>query len=319
MEKLKRVMAVMAVLILMILLVLSSTDIVLKEQVNTVYHISVITNDLTDTGFMNYKSGMDQALKEWTADVNMISLYEHKDVEQQMELILREIENGAQVVIVFPVDSIRLTELLEENPVNVPVIYVSSWASSEKVAACIHANDYERGQKLARTMIAGLSHRDSVIYAFREGIQGTEADALYEGVRDACKEQNVRVELCSYMETSNLDMQVRRVMAGSDTNILLALDTPTLTYMLQQYRELENLPNPIYGNGYNNYILHYLSNGALDGITIHNDYDMGYVSVKTAVTLLEEHTAPRDILVDSYTILPTEVYSDTYEKILFPI
>ena len=88
--------------ILIILFLLSSTDLIIKEKETTIYSVSVIIKDTNDDYYKNFRKGIDKAADEYNVDVNFITLYEKGDVEEQMELLNREISDGSQAVGFVP-------------------------------------------------------------------------------------------------------------------------------------------------------------------------------------------------------------------------
>lgn len=319
MKKFKRGILAAAAAALIFLYLISSTDLVLKEQVDRVYTISVIANDTNEECFVNYRGGMEQAMKEWVADVNFVSLYERDNVAQQMELIMREIENGAEAILVFPVNGQALAQLLEENSVNVPIIFVNAWVESEKVTACIYTDNNKRGRQMLEAIEGDFAEEPGSVYAFMDASGNTEAMACYEGLRAAGEEKGISTILCTYQDEADLYKQVGEAFQAGNENVLLALSPQTLTLLLQKYKEGIAVRKNIYGMGYSNYILYHLDAKNLSGITIHDDYDCGYLGVKTVVSLLKRERVNRDIQVESFFLRPENVYEEVYEKILFPI
>lgn len=307
-----------SVILLIFLYLISSTDLILTEQTNKIYKISVIMDDENDICLSNYKIGIEQALKEWTADINIVYLYERNNVEQQMDLILREIQNGTDAIIVLPADTEGLRKLLDENPVPVPVICVKSSTGSEKEMAYIHVDDYKRGVEFAEKIIESMPDRKSKIYAFTDNIKEKNTAEFYEGFEKACEENKVMISLYEYQGETDLSFKVN-LLASKSGNIMLALDEHTLNLFITKFKEETERAFTLYGSGYNNRILHYLNKKAIKAISIGNDFDMGYLSIKTAIMVLKGNRVNKEIFVDSYTVKSDEVYHDFYEKILYPI
>lgn len=318
MKKIEYAVISVLIIFLVILYLVSSTDLILAEQTNKIYKISVIMEDENDSCLTNYKIGIEQALKEWTADINIVYLYERNNVEQQMDLILREIQNGTDAVIVLPADTEGLRKLLDENPVTVPVICVKSSTGSEKEAACIHTDDYGRGVRFAETIINDMNDKNNSIYAFTDSMKKKDTADFYEGIKMTCEEKGVSVSLYEYQEEEDLVFKVN-YLAGKSGNVFLALDEHTLNFFITKFKEETERSLTLYGSGYNNRILHYLNKNEISAISIGNDFDMGYLSIKTAIMVLKRNRVNSDIFVDSYTVKSDEVYHDIYEKILFPI
>ena len=99
---------------LVVLFLMCSTDLIIREPEKEVSQIAVIIEDVRDDNYSNFRKGMDQAAIELSADVRFITLYDRLDKEQQMELISREQQDGADALIVVPVDEGQVADALSK-------------------------------------------------------------------------------------------------------------------------------------------------------------------------------------------------------------
>ena len=103
MTKQEKILWVILPVVLVILFLLSSTDLIIKEKKTVIYPISIIISDTSDDYFANFRKGADKAAEEYNVDVSFITLYEKGDQDQQLELVKREINDGALAVVLVPV------------------------------------------------------------------------------------------------------------------------------------------------------------------------------------------------------------------------
>ena len=80
---------------LVLLFLMSSTDLIIKERAVQIDSISVILSEDTDDYYQNFRKGMEKAATDLRSDVRLITLYDRKDQDQQVELTTREIRDGA--------------------------------------------------------------------------------------------------------------------------------------------------------------------------------------------------------------------------------
>ena len=111
------------ILLLVALYLLSSTDLIIKEKKREICRISVIIDNVNDNYYGSFRAGMDMAEKKYQADVNFITLYAENDEEQQEELIVREIKDGANAIILAPVREDLAVMKLDEISPGCPVIF----------------------------------------------------------------------------------------------------------------------------------------------------------------------------------------------------
>ena len=119
-------MIVLYMIFLLVLFLMCSTDLIIREPERDVYQIAVIIEDSRDDNYVNFRKGMDQAAMEFQADVHFITLYEKMDADQQMELILREQQDGADALIIVPADEDRVVSALAQGQVFVPAVLLGT-------------------------------------------------------------------------------------------------------------------------------------------------------------------------------------------------
>ena len=107
---------------LVVLFLMCSTDLIIREPEQEVYQIAVIIEDASDNNYSNFRKGMDQAAVELNADVRFITLYEKLEPDQQIEFIMREQQDGADALIVAPVDEQKLFDALSQKQITVPTV-----------------------------------------------------------------------------------------------------------------------------------------------------------------------------------------------------
>ena len=143
------------ILLLVMLYLLSSTDLIIKEKKREICRISVIIDNVNDNYYGSFRAGMDMAEKKYQADVNFITLYAENDEEQQEELIVREIKDGANAIILAPVREDLAVMKLDEISPGCPVIFLGPTAINSSVACSISVDRYDGrlGRRLRRARI----------------------------------------------------------------------------------------------------------------------------------------------------------------------
>ena len=179
--------------LLVFLFLLSSTDLIIKEKKREVYPISVIVEDTNDEYYVNFKKGMDKAAEKYQADVNFITLYQADNEEEQMEMMQREIKDGARAVVLAPVNESGSIMRIDEISPNCPVILLGSTRVNDSVAASISVNGYETGRELAEQAVKEES-LDNPVWIFTEGLSYTGNTDLYDGVRSVLDEMDYYIK-----------------------------------------------------------------------------------------------------------------------------
>ena len=92
---------------LILLFLLSSTDLIIKERAVQIDSISVILSEDTDDYYQSFRKGIEKAATDLRSDVRLITLYDRKDQDQQIELAAREIRDGTGAVVIEPAEKRR--------------------------------------------------------------------------------------------------------------------------------------------------------------------------------------------------------------------
>lgn len=311
---------VLAVATLAGLYLISSTDLVLKERETQVYSLSIIVPDENDDCWSNFKKGMDKAAIEFNADLSFVTLYQRGHADQQSELMLREIENGAQALIICPADSKIIAETLEKSNITAPVIALHSNIESSQIKAYIGADSYSMGKDLA-SAIKQDSRSAGIAEVIAVSVPGKRSNVseVYEGLQSALLSSGLRLR----REFALNDEDAARILSTLHPElgeVIVALDTLTMQTFASQVRLLEENRQALYGVGCTNNIIRGLEDGAIRAACVANDYDAGYLTVKTAVELLDRSiSAGIGRLVSSSLVRPQYMYVKENEMLLFPI
>lgn len=308
--------------VLVLLFLMSSTDLIIKEQKTQVYPLSVIINGTGDDNYVNFRKGMDRAAVELNADVSFISLYEENNQEQQVEMMVREQQDGAKALIVAPVEERAVEEALAQKRITVPLVLVNSELPLDKISAVVTTDYYGMGQKLAGEVIRshgpgipiylfGGGKGDTVTRRFEDGISSELSEAGYETVRfERQGEETFRKAI------------EELVYPGSRNVVVIALDQGSLSEaaaILADSSVYSSYVKGLYGRGTTIPVLNYLDRGVITGICVTDDFSAGYLSVKRAVEAVTNQIVDEQTILENYYIEKEDLRKAQYEKMLYPI
>ena len=316
MKSRKNILYVLVVVMLAMLYLISSTDLIYKERETDIYQISVILNETSDATFENIKLGMKQVDKAYTTEVNIVTLYEDNNAKRQMELVEREVSNGAEAIILFPVDADLTSQYLKKENWNIPIICIGTYLSEDVVNVWIRGDEVARVGELGEKLIEDGAQ---CIYTLAPSIERSNVNQRLEVLKQVMDGKDLEIYPLYYETEEELITWLLSLNKESVGTSLVALDTITLSLLMNKYRSLEEQNLQIYGIGYTNSILKDLEKGRIRALAIHNDYDLGYLSLASAVALLNNQKVPYDQKVIGGLVTKDNMYGTLYEKILFPI
>ena len=319
--------------VLVLLFLLSSTDLIIKEKKTEIYPFSVIIGDTTDDYFTNFRKGVDQAADEYNVDVNFITLYEEGDVAEQMELVKREIDDGAKAVVLVPLKQQECSEALDEMVLGSPLIIMGNIFPGDWAMSGIAPDYRAAGEKLGEAIIEEQPSDKPVLvfsggldYGYNREVYGGLLSVLskagfharlYEKYGDAVGENSAKENGDIFRKT------IEEAMGqGSGEPLLVGLDVQSLDAVADIVAESPGYGkySPcLYGIGSTTRILNQMDRGVIKGLVVTNKFDAGYLSIVKAVEAIEKHSDREQIVLESYYIEKEDLRDEYYEKILYPI
>lgn len=307
--------------ILVLLYLLSSTDLIIKEQKHDVFTFAVIVEDVRDENYVNFRKGMDRAAIEWNADVSFITLYEQNNAQQQLEMVVREQQDGANAVILAPVDETLIEEAMADKRITVPLVLVNGELPRDRISAVVTTDFYAMGRQLAG-QITQKNTSDMPIYLFSEAEDHVVTRRFRDGVMAELDEAGYQAVLFRDKEDTFRKCIEELVYPGDGHAVIIALDQESLTKtadILSESTVYRSHVKGLYGRGTTLSILNALDRGNIDGICVTDDFSTGYLSVRRAVEAATNQVTQEQTMMESYYIEKEDLRKSQYEKMLYPI
>lgn len=309
-------------LLLVVLFLLSSTDLIIKEKKTDIYPVSIIISDTSDEYYANFRKGVDKAAEEYNVDVSFITLFEKGDDIQQMELLKREMDDGAAAVILAPAKPEACAKALDDMVLNSPVVVLGNLFPNELVRSSVSLNYEDEGKKLGQAIAS--EHSTSLpVWIFTEGLDYGYNREVYDGLTAVLKASGFSVGLYEKKEIETF----RKVIEGtvypdSKEAIIAAIDVESLDEaagIIAGSPVYGNYIAGLYGVGSTTKLLKQLDNGVIKGLMANNQFDAGYTSIEKAVDALHKRQERDQIILESYYINKSNLRESKLEKILYPI
>lgn len=319
--------------VLVILFLLSSTDLIIKEKKTEIYPVSVIIGDTTDDYYTNFRKGVDQAADEYNVDVNFITLYEQGDVTEQMELLKREVDDGAKAVVLVPLKRAECRKILDGMVLGSPLIVMGNIFPGDWAMTGI-SQDYEEAGKMLGEAIAGENTPDKPVLLFSEGLDYGYNQEVYHGLLAALSQEGFQAHLyemngageSGVSAEENADLFFRTLeekgYPGGGDVMIAALDVKSLDLtadLIAGNPAYGKYAPQLYGFGSTTKILNQMDRGVIKGLVTTNQFDAGYLSIVKAVEAIEKRSDREQIMLESYYIEKEDLRETHFEKILYPI
>ena len=304
--------------VLVLLYVLSSTNLILHEKKAEIYPVSVIVEDSSDEDYEKLRKGMDRAAQEFHVDLSFITLYKRNDQSQQINLVAREISDGAKAVILSPACPGEAVARLDEMVLNSPLVILGNSFPHAQAVSGISIDYMEAGKLLGQAVRGdGLGGR---VCLLTEGLEYGYGMELKDGIGQALS--GCPLEVCLIRSDDDLRKVIREGAYPGREAVLIALDEKSLEKAAAMLEEesLSGQTAGLYGIGGTTRVLNYLDKGVIRGMIVHNRFDEGYLSVEKAVEAIQGGgSAKEQIDMEAYYITREDLRNPDYEKMLYPI
>ena len=267
--------------------------------------ISVILYHAGSDGWESMMEGMKQAEDDFAVNINYVILRESADGQEQLEMIQREIDNGAQGVIVAVCAYSEMYEGLERISNTAPVIAVESGVGDSMIPL-FSADNYEMGRMLGEQILEDFQDRENLTVALvRENVNRDSVEQREQGFRDALAGKAKIISL-----GAAINGEIADAAAAFHKESLLEMTERTDVAL----RDTKN-----YGIGNTTSIVAALDKGNLEKLIFQNEFNMGYLAVEALLQDIsgENKNTVKDM--DYYCVSRKEVYETQYERLLFPI
>lgn len=315
------------VVILLLLVVLSFllllSDTLSNEKDKGIYNISIITTGKNSEGLMIMKQGIDQAASEMNVNISFITLSEDNNYVGQTELITREIKNGANAIIISPLDYEKMVEPIENAMKKIPVILIESTVKSENVLPSISCDNYKLGISLAEEMVSSGKIKSNIAIV-KNNLECSSVKERYDGFMSV---MNNTQNDCRFWEIkgdkqSNYRNEAKKLLEENDVDAVVTFDSDMLEGVAQAKRDLSSINKDksdieIYGTGSTSRIISFLEDKVINATAIQNEFNIGYLAVKKAKYKINGKDIDNSTI--SSTVINTKnMYSEENQKLLFP-
>ena len=264
--------------------------------------LSVLLRDTDSSSWTVARQGMEQAADELGAELRFLTLSSPDDGREQEDLLRREIEGGAQALVVVPADPDSLTGALSRLPAGCPVVTLES--AVEGSAGVIAPDNAQLGRQLSQTLLEDWTGGTVLLLDTAEQKTGV-ADRLL-AAQEILLSANVPVQRASSLPE------------GEDLPPWVMAFELSATQSAADAKEAGALPFALYGVGSTTSVTARLERGVIAAAAVWSDYAAGYLAVRQAADAALGTT--HEAIPLTFSILRGEdIYEPDNQKLLFPV
>ena len=280
---------VLTEVILMIMVIGLALMMISGQNKKALDKVSVILENAGDSQWSALKYGLKMAAEEEGIELAVVDVEEGLDAEAQKKVFEREIEDGADALIVQPVLDKNDQEVLKKIEKRVPVMLVGYEAEKGETRydlPVIKEDNYEMGQALAEEMLKDF---EGNIEEKKIGLLlvSTDSNMLSSrecGFKDALEDKNANI-----LELSLDSLLDREENTESKVDIVIALDDSNLTAIGEYLASSQPHGELLYGIGQSTEAIYYLDKGIAECVVVPDEFNVGYQSLSEVARKLDHY------------------------------
>lgn len=323
MKKRRKRIFVFLFLLLITSFILLMDDTLRNEDGKKIYNISVITRGKNNESSMRMRQGVDQAASEMNVNINFTTLSEDNSAVEQKALIEREIKNKTDAIVIAPADYEKMTEPIENAIKKVPVIMIESTIEPVKELPSISCDNYTLGVNLAEEVIRNGAVNSNIAIV-KNNLECSSINERYNGFMSIMNTTNNNCIFWQFPENnqSSYRNETKKLIENNNIDTIITFDSDELEGVSQAKKDFGSINDKIadiqiYGVGSTSKIISFLEDKTINATAIENEFNIGYLGIKTAVDKLNGRKINTNT-ISSTVINKDNMYSEQNQRLLFP-
>lgn len=287
------------------------------------HKVSVIVENSGLDRWSLMRQGLEQAARDYNIDLNYVSTSGFDGVSAELDVVRREIENGAKGIIV-QMASGGNTEDIAEVAAKASVVLIETDVTPEDLYVVVGPDNIRMGTALAKAVTEdfGPELSDRKIGILSGNQKQLAMQQRFSGVTDSLADEGAQIAWCIEGTAEQEKEAFGAMLRETPVDILIVLGNDELEMVMDEFAAGEPTDSKcvVYGVGSSEKTVYYLDKGWIDTLIVPNGFIMGYQSMEAIAGQLIYHT---DVVekceVDYLVVDRTNLYDEDIQKILFPI
>ena len=317
----KKILVVAVVFILLgVSLIGLSGDSGWNKRYEEPIQISFIARGIKTESWSTIEQGIEQAANDLNVEITSIYLSSENNVEEQVALLKREVQNGADAVMIAPVNSQDLRAPIEEAQKFVPVVAIESTVEGLENLPYIGCDNFALGRALGEEIFK-QGAKGNKVAILQSSLSCSSVYEWYQGMLEVLQQNGMDLSFWEIPDDPTQAYETaKKLLQKRDVNKAVALDGATLEAVARAEKELSPpgvTTVDIFGVGRTNQVVSYLEEKVITSIGVQNEFNIGYLGVTTAVSQIKgdwSENATINFAIVNYA----DMYTPENQRLLFP-
>ncbi|SFN40155.1 ribose transport system substrate-binding protein [Pseudobutyrivibrio sp. UC1225] len=272
----------------------------------------VVTGDNLDN-YENMIAGAETAAMDEDCFVDFINSPTEYGVDGEIDLIERQLTEGTDYIVTVSSDYEAMKEYVKKANISGKVLFVKNGSYGD-LKNSIMVDDRELAGNFVDYILENSKASKLLLVSTREDVN---TDTLREEIESALSDSNIKLEYRLLSATSGtINQSMYNLGQSGFFDGFITLDFETLEAAAKAQSKLKNKVE-VYSIDNSKEAVYYLDSNLINALAFKDDYSMGFLAVKEALTGNLRNKIEADEKL--YYISDKEtIHSDKLEKVLFP-
>lgn len=318
-------LAVLLVIVIGFLVVYSVEMLRITNQKKFEMAVVLKTNNIRSDYWQMVSSGVKAAAKEFAVNLDVTGPLSETDTVGQIRILDEALAKKPDAIILAATDYERLTPAVDKiKEAGIKIILIDSPIQSHVEASLITTDNNEAGRKAGKILAGGQngilyrvltlsSGKGSIAEKEREaGFKDAIAD--FSGVEYAGNYEFDGTEDGAYDRVKTLLEQYPDIQGIAGLNEMAALGAARAVKEKQRLGQIK-----IVGFDSSIYQIKLLEEGSIQATIVQKPFNLGYLSIETAVQALNGMKVNPKLNIDAVVITKENMYTQENQELLFPL
>lgn len=289
-----------------------------QQHMQSVYtKISVITRESSSDAIVNLQQGLEQAANDMDVEMSILTLTEQNSAEEQQRLIEREINGGAEAIVITPIEDEQVQNAIQKMNEKIPIICMGSTIESADISAVVLGQDEQMGRELGKKIfVKGVFNKKILLLE-----SSTQCDFINKRKMALLSMLENRANSMIRQPFSLCESAIQsleNIIQQEQPDIIIALEPTALDIAAETVQRLSEQNIMVYGFGMTSKTLSYIEKDEITAAIIQNDFNLGYLSIRTAMEVLHKIEEKEEGMIDYAFVNRGNMYTKENQRLLFP-
>ncbi len=316
--KIKNIFFIFSVVILFFAMVYFISFDMTEQPMESVYtKISVITRETSSDHIVNLQQGMEQAQSDLDVEISLVTLTEQNNAKEQKKLIERELNSGTQAIVITPIEDEALHEAIQQAAKEIPVIAMGSSIQSSSISESVLGQDEKMGQELGRRIIyKGVF--DKKVLLLESSLHCDAIQNRQRGLESVLEKRAKSIVKMPVVLSADTAKHLKKLIDEIQPDIIVALEPTILDITAEAVQNMQKSHIAVYGFGMTTKTPSYIEKNMIATAIIQNDFNLGYLSIRSAMEALDKIENKQEGEIDYALINRYNMYTKENQRLLFP-